>query len=667
MAQVQYQPIPQPDLAALLRQAAAHHQLGELHQAEALYRQILAADPHHFDALHLYGVLKHQRGEHAAALTLIGAALKANARAAAAHSNYGIVLSVLERHDEAVASYERALALRPDYPEALHNRGNALHALGRLNDALDSFERALTLRPAYPDALINRAQILHTLGRDPEALAAVERALALKPQSAAALALHGRLLRALKRERAAIVSFDRALALKADDADTLVARGNAHYALKEYAAALADYDRALALRPDAAPLYNNRGNALRELGRHAEAVESLDRAIALSSGYAEAYNSRGNALLELNRPAEALADYDRALVLKEDFVDALVNRGSALRYLDRDAEALASFDRAIALSPQLAEAHWNKALLHLSRGDFAKGWPGYEWRWRRADAEGVRNFKQPQWRGEDIAGKTILLHAEQGFGDSIQFVRYVPMVAARGARVILEAPDALKPLLAGVEGIASLVSRGAMLPRFDLHCPLMSLPLAFGTTLETVPAAVPYLHVPEERAALWRARLARLARPRIGLAWSGKPTHKNDHNRTIALARLAPLLSLPGMSFVSLQREYREGDRDALARWPNLKRLDGAIADFADTAAIVGELDLTVSVDTSVAHLAGALGRPVFILLSQVQDWRWLIGRSTSPWYPTARLFRQPSIGDWDGAIAAAVRAVADLLAPPAK
>jgi hypothetical protein len=323
-----------------------------------------------------------------------------------------------------------------------------------------------------------------------------------------------------------------------------------------------------------------------------------------------------------------------------------------LQCLDRLDEAAASFDRAIAVAPDLPEARWNKALLDLSRGDFASGLPGYEWRWRRGDAEGLRNFTQPQWRGEDLDGRTILLHAEQGFGDTLQMVRYVPMVAARGGRVILEVPDALLPLLADLKGAAALLGRGSALPDFDLHCPLMSLPLAFGTTLDTIPSDVPYLRAPTGRLNAWRARLDNLPCPRIGLVWSGKPSHKNDHNRSIPLATFAPAVRQTGLTFVSLQREYRDADRTDLARWPNLKRFDHALTDFADTAALIDQLDLVIAVDTAVAHLAGAMGKPLWVLLSHIQDWRWLLGHADSPWYPTARLLRQPQIGDWDSVIA---------------
>jgi len=601
-------------------------------------------------------------------------------------------LRALERLQEALTSFDRAVAVRADYAEALNNRGNSLVDLGRLEDALESYDRALAHRPKYVDALINRANTLRLLGRHDEALASFERAVLFKPDHAEgylghgntllalkrlaeavhsydraialaptavdALANRGRALRELRRYDESLSSYDRALSIRPDDAALLVGRGNTHYAMKSFAAALADYDRAVGIRPDFAEAHGNRGNALREMGRHGEALDACNRALALKPDYNEGYNNRGNALIELNRPADALADYDRALEAAPDNVYAWVNRGNALRYLDRAEEAIESFDRAIALAPDLAEAHWNKGLLCLSVGDFARGWAGYEWRWRREGELQPREFTQPQWRGETLVGKTILLHAEQGFGDSIQFIRYLPMVAEKGGKIILEIPDGLAPLVVNAVNIDGIYRRGDKLPHFDVHCPLMSLPLTFSTTIDTIPASVPYLHAPGKRARVWRDRLADMGRPRIGLVWSGKPTHKNDHNRSIALPRLKPLLSVAGTQFVSLQREYRASDLTALDQLP-IRRLDDLLTDFADTAAVIGELDLVIAVDTAVAHLAGAMAKPIWLLLPHIQDWRWLNGRNDSPWYPTAKLFRQPQIGDWGGAIAAMEKALA--------
>ncbi len=690
------QPQEKPDsVTDTLRRATAFHQCGQLAEAETLYRQTLTSQPRNFDALHLFGVLMHQRGHSAEALALIGEALKTNARSAAAYSNQAIVLTAMGRPADALESYACAIAVKPDYAEAHNSRGNLLVKLDRAADALASYEQALAAQPNYIDALINRATVLGLLGRDVEAgdayaralaadpnrvelwialghlldrthrhgdaLKCFDRALTLTPDAPEIHGDRGRILRSLKRFDEAVAAYDHALALKSGYVEAVVGRGNVFFEMRAFAEALTEYDRAVAMRPDFAQGHNNRGNALRELARPTEALACFDRAVELQDGYTEAFNNRGNALLELNRPADALADYDKALAGKPDFSFALVNRGNALRYLHRYDEAIDSFDRAVAIEPELAEAHWNKALLCLSIGDYERGLPGYEWRWRRAGEAAPRNFAQPQWTGEDLRGKTILLHAEQGFGDSIQMLRYLPLIRAQGASVVLELPDALMPLLGEIA--VPLFARGAVLPPFDVHCPLMSLPLAFGTRVGTIPAAVPYLHVDEDRREKWQTRLPRGDALRVGLVWSGKPTHKNDHNRSVPLALLRPLLAAPGFEFVSLQREYRDSDLAELGLYPGLLRLESELADFADTAAAIQQCDLVIAVDTAVAHLAGALAKPLWVLLPAVLDWRWMLERDDSPWYPTARLFRQPQIGDWDSVMARLGEALASFAA----
>jgi tetratricopeptide (TPR) repeat protein len=660
------------------------HQRGNHVEALRLIERALRANGRSAQAYSNYGIVLATFEKHEDAVDNYDRALALKPDFAEALNNRGNSLRALKRPHEAVLSFEQAIAVRPDYAEAFNNRGNALFEVGRIEDALANYDRALALHPSLADAWINRANTLRTLGRNEEALRAFDRGIELKPDHAEshlargnvlldlkrpadaeksyerAIALNrqaieplvnrGRALCALKRFDESIASYDQALAIRQNDAVCLVGRGNTRHAMGSYAAALADYDLAVAVRPDFAEAHGNRGNALREIGRHREALEAFDRALALKPDYDEGHNNRGNAFIELNRPAEALSDYDRAIALSPENTYAWVNRGNALGYLGRTEEAIASFQRAIELDSQLVEAHWNKALLFLSTGDFARGWAGYEWRWRREGETMPREFVQPLWHGEDLTGRTILLHAEQGFGDSIQFIRYLSMVAERGAKIVLELPDSLTPLIDNVDAVISICRRGGALPHFDVHCPLLSLPLAFGTTIESIPAPIPYLRAPAERARDWRARFAGVRRPRVGLVWSGKPTHKNDHNRSIALSRLEPILSVAGIEFVSLQREYRNSDSAAIARLP-LMRLDDALRDFADTAAVIGELDLVISVDTAVAHLTGAMGRPLWLLLPHIGDWRWLRGRPDSPWYPTARLFRQPTDGNWDEVI----------------
>jgi hypothetical protein len=353
----------------------------------------------------------------------------------------------------------------------------------------------------------------------------------------------------------------------------------------------------------------------------------------------------------LNEPMRAIASYDTALSAMPGNPQILTNRGHALRRLDRPLEALADFKAALAAAPEFAEAHFEAAMTHLTLGDFDAGWKEYEWRWKTgAFARYLRPFRAPPWLGDEpVDGKTILLHAEQGFGDTIQFVRYAPLLARRGAKVVCEVQPELQPLLSQLADITVIASGGTR-PAFDLHAPLLSLPLAFKTRAHTIPDALPYLAAPAERVAYWRDRLP-LDHPRAGFVWSGSPTHKNDSNRSIALARMAPLFEDSPMQCVGLQTELRDADRDTLRGLPNLVHLGDGIRDFADTAAIISLLDVVVAVDTAVAHLAGALGKPVVILLPYAADFRWMRDRYETPWYPTAKLMRQPAFGDWDSVI----------------
>jgi tetratricopeptide (TPR) repeat protein len=609
-----------------LRRAVRVHQEGRLDAAEAMYRAILDAAPDHFDALHLLGVVRHQQARHEEALALLSAAVRHQPRSAEALQHRGLVLHALRRHEEALASYDQALAIRPDHAGGLNSRGNALQALGRFDEALASYDRALLVQPDHVEAHYNRGKALRACGRHAEALASHERALALRPRFAEA-----------QNER-----------------------GIALDALGRHDEALASYDRALALRPDDASFWNNRGNALHALGRDEEALASYDRALALEPLSCEAHDNRGIALQRLDRLPEAIESYTRALAIRPAFPEALCNRATALHRLNRLDEALAGYREAQAARPGYAEAHWYQGQALLAAGDLAAGWRKLEWRWQAgAFTSPRRSFARPAWQGrESIAGRTVLLHAEQGLGDTLQFVRYAPQVAQRGARVVLEVQEPLRALLAGIPGVERALARGEALPDFDLHCPLLSLPLAFGTTLEDVPPPPPGLVIAEERRAHWRKRLGEPTAPRVGVAWSGLADHRDDRHRSIPLEALRPLLDLPGFRFVSLQKEVRDRDREALDAAAGLLRFGEELGDFSDTAALVSLLDVVVSADTAVAHLAGSCGRPVWILLPFSPDWRWMLGREDSPWYPTARLFRQTRRGAWEPV----VRRVGDAL-----
>ena len=438
--------------------------------------------------------------------------------------------------------------------------------------------------------------------------------------------------------------FARVAELAPDDPEAHYNLGTALMALARPAEAAGHFRRAIALAPDHAKAHGNLGSALRSLGRLTESEEACRRALALAPDSATACNNLGTALADQGRLAESIESFRQAVTLKPDFAEGYFNLGKALQRLGQRAEALAQFRRASGLRPDYAEAQLAEAFLLLVTGDFAHGLPQLEWRWRLPEKT-PRNFAPPLWRGENIAGKTILLHGEQGFGDSLMLLRYAPLVAARGGRVVIEVPRALERLVARLAGGPyTVVAAGMPLPSFDLHCPLMSLPLAFGTTVETIPAAIPYFAVAPDAVARWRARFATAAGMKVGLVWAGNPIHKNDALRSIGLDRLGALLELPGLQWYSLQVGERAAD---LAKLPGGRITDLAaeLTDFAETAAAVTALDLVIGVDTAVVHLAGALGKPVWILQPFDPDWRWLLGRVDSPWYPSARLVRQQHAG----------------------
>ena len=443
-------------------------------------------------------------------------------------------------------------------------------------------------------------------------------------------------------------------AVKADvgSVDALSNLGLALHGAGRFEEAVAYYRHALALAPRNPEILYNLGNAHLALDRIDDALASYDEALANNPAHVGARVNRGNTLLRFNRPADALDSYDQALAVMPGHPQILTNRGHALRRLDRPQEALADFEAALTKAPEFPEAHFEMAMAHLALGDFKAGWKAYEWRWKTgAFANKRRSFRQPLWLGDaPLSGRTILLHAEQGFGDTIQFIRYAPLLVSSGARVICEVQPELVSLLSQFDGV-QIIAKGEALPAFDLHCPLLSLPLAFGTEPATIPVGIPYLAAPAARVANWRDRLGQ-GSPRAGFVWSGSLSHKNDTNRSIPLARLAPFFeSLPFACF-SLQREMRDADREVLQRLPNLAGLGPELSDFAETAAVISLLDVVVSVDTSVAHLAGAMGKPAVILLPHAADFRWLRDRQDTPWYPTAKLVRQPAFGDWDGVIA---------------
>ncbi|HEY3948484.1 tetratricopeptide repeat protein [Phenylobacterium sp.] len=658
-------------LHALCQQGLTHHQAGRLAEAAQAYEQVLAADPGHFDALQFLGVQRIQTGRLDEAVELLRRAIAVRADAPGVFGNLANALNGLRRFEEAAHAADRALALNPSFAEAHGNRGQALRALGRLDEAAASYARAAELGPT-PQAHFNTATTLRELGALDAALAACDRATALDPAFVEAWRSRAIVLGELGRPGEALESFDRALTLRPGYAEAWAGRGNVLSGMGRHAEALESFDRALAARPDFAEALANRAAPLRSLDRAGEALADAERALALRPDHAEAHVARGGALYDLRRLDEALASYDRALALEPQRPEVHDNRAVVLHELRRLDEAMAGYDRAIALRPTFAEAQHHQAMCRLMLGDFAAGWAQYEWRWATEQLGWDRSpSPAPVWLGEgEVVGRRVLVRAEQGLGDTLQFCRYVRDLAARGAAVTLAVQPGLERLLARLEGVVQAPVRGAPLPPHDLQVPLMSLPLALGAG---APGGQPYLSADRDAAAAWAARLADAPGLRVGLCWAGgvRPgqfvADRIDRRRSLPLEAFAPLADIPGLTLYSLQKgppAARLADLQG-AGWAGPAIVDptGELADFADTAALVAALDLVITCDTAVAHLAGALGRPVWVLNRFDACWRWLDGRDDSPWYETARLFRQPTPGDWDSVIARVREALAGLAA----
>jgi tetratricopeptide (TPR) repeat protein len=606
-----------------------HHRAGNLAAAEQIYRAILAGEPRHAEALHLLGVLAHQTGHPQPASELIRQAIAANPRAGYFHNNLGNALRDLGQFADARAAYETALRLEPRSADAHSNLGNVLRDQGHLPEAIDAYRRAAALQPDDADVHSNLGNALREMGRSQEALAECEVAVELDEKHAAA---HGNL-------------------------------GNVYRDLGRFDEAVVAYDRALELQPDLVEACLNRGNVLLAQGKTSEAVKAYRWAVGTRPNLAEAHDGLGSTLRETGDLDEALAAARRAVELDPARVLSHLNLAVTLSERGDADGAFAAGRRAFELAPTQPETRLAYAHLLLLRGDYANGLPLYEARW---DAPAFRSLHEPlaapRWEGQPLTGQRVLIRAEQGFGDAIQFIRYASVVAARGGIAVVECPPALADLFRQVEGVSEVFPMGSPRPSFDLQVPLLSLPLVCGTTLETIPAAIPYLAAEAARQEAWRARLgADRSRLRVGLAWKGHAKNPGNALRSIPPEKLTPLLDLEGVDFYSLQKDGGPAPAEIFDR--RLIDLTANLRDFSDTAALIGELDLVISIDSAALHLAGAMGRPAWGLLRFAADWRYLEGREDSPWYPSLRLFRQPSYRDWDSVVAVVRRELASLQA----
>jgi tetratricopeptide (TPR) repeat protein len=529
------------------------------------------------------------------------------------HCNLGVACYRLKRLEDAVVHYRQALRFDPNYAEAHNNLGNALRSLGKLDPAIASLREAIRLRDDFAEAHLNLAQVLAEQGKHEEAADSCRRALQYRPEYA----------------------------------NARLQLGNALTELKRYDEAADCFRRVAANHPEA--LFNL-ANCLRLAGKLDEAIASYRELIRHRPEHAESHNNLGVALAELERFEEAEASLREALKRRPGHPGTLVSLGVMLSNARRFEESQACLAEAIRIAPDHMEAHRNRALTWLLMGDFERGWPEYEWRLRRPNSP-PRRFKQPAWDGTRLAGRTILLYTEQGFGDTIQFVRYAKVVQAQGGRVVVEAPLRLLPLLRSCGGIDALVAQGAPLPSFDVHASLMSLPFLLGAG-RPIPADIPYLNADEKLVDSWGKVLGRIDVFKVGIAWRGSPGYGGDRTRSIPLRLFAPLAKINAVQLVSLQKGLGvEELAEAAIDFPIVsfdRQADERAGAFMDTAAIIRNLDLVITCDSAIGHLAGALGAPTWLLLSYVPDWRWMLDREDSPWYPTLRLFRQKQRGDWE-------------------
>jgi tetratricopeptide (TPR) repeat protein len=554
---------------------------------------------------------------------------------------------------EAMTLYQQVLGIDPHHANSLHMLGVIAAQQGNHQQAVDLIEQAAKLAPGNAALYNNLGSAHQGLKQHAAALACFDQAISIDPNLPEAHCNRAAALKNLKQFTAALNSINQAISLATNYAEAYNVRGTILEALQQLPEALTDFEHAISLNPQHAKAHWNKAKIECVLKNFSAALSSCEQAIAIDPAFAEAYSSRGVILHTLNQPEAAITSCRKAILLKPD--DALLhyNLGVIEQAYSHWQAAIESYDRATAIDPDHVGATWNKALIFLVTGDWGTGWPLHEWRWKRQDIiVKSRNFSQPLWLGgSSLEGKTILLHREQGLGDALQFCRYAPLVKKLGARVILEVPRSLMALLSTLEGVDEIVEQWKPLPHFDVHCPLMSLPLAFKTTPQNVPFSAGYLHSDPARVAQWKNRLGSTQRRRIGIAWSGNPNQLDDAIRSLELAQLLPYLPDNANYFV-LQKDIRDIDRPSLLAHPDIQHFDDELADFSDTAALCQLMDLVISVCTSIAHLAGALGKPTWILLHTPPEWRWLTERSDSVWYDSARLYRQKEIGNWQAPLA---------------
>ena len=660
-------------MSKVFRQAQEAHRGGRSIEAANTLREALRREPNHAPSFHLLGIIEAKQGRFAVAQQCLDAAVAFepnNARYLVDRAN---VIASLGRAEEAVAAYDLAIQIDPRLAEAYSNRGQALRMLGRRREALASVDKAIELKSDFIDAHALKGELLLDLSELEDAIRAYSHVLALNPAHLPALFSRGICQGRLRRWEKALKDFSLIVELVPEHTAAQAFRGHMLFELDRFSPALAAAERALSLDPKRADCHLLRGKALSKLERYDEALTAIERALELGADEASCYVARGSNYCDLRQFDKALEEYDRGIRINPDNAIWFYNRGSLLQNLRRYEEAIVNFDEAIAREPTHAASYWNAGLSYLQLGN-PKGWDFYEWRWQ-LDKGGPNKREQPQnvprWHGfEPIEGKNVLLTSEQGLGDSIMFCRFAHLVAERGANVTLAVPKSLARILKNVPGVKQILSRDTVqrLNGYHYYCPLLSLPKIFSMTFDNVPfGKTAYITADQQLVEQWRERLQKAGldyqRPRVGLMWSGRVV-KSLGLRSMSLETMLGLLD-PAIQYVSLQKEVPEADRK-LMRERGVLHFGDEQSDFADAAAIIESMDLVVSIDTSIAHLSGALGKETWVALQFSSEWRWLLDRDDSPWYPKARLFRQPRQDDWEAVIANIRAALMARFAPQA-
>ena len=628
--------------------ALALSSIGKIEQSENALKKSIEINPNYADGWCNLGVIYKDTHQLEKARDCFNEAVRLKPKLTEAFVNLANTLHELGKYDEAIESCDQALLIQPKLFQAYNNKGNIFRSIGKFEESLQCYQEAIRINPDFPEAYNNCGLVLQDLKRINEGIHHFEMAIQVNPQYAIAYCNLGEAHRTLKNLPLALEYCNKAITIDLFLSPAYSTRGLILYQLKKYEESLASYRKAIDLNPNYPEAYCNAGVVLKALKQLTQALEYYDKAISIKPNYAIAICNQGVVLKELDRLEDALFCYNQAISLDPKFAEAFNNRGIVLKELGLNNQALDSYQSAIKLDPDNGTFHWNLSILYLLQGNFDNGFQEYEWRWKDEEVSlisGKQNFKEPLWLGDQpLSGKKILLYPEQGLGDTIQFSRYVPLFTHLGCQVILEVQAPLLPLFEHLSGVHQIVSRGDPLPAFDYQCPLMSLPLAFGTSQETIPPIQP-ITLSTEKITQWQSRLGPKIKPRIGLVWSGSTTHKEDRRRSIQLSDYLKYLT-NDFEYFSLQKEVRENDLDDLQN-SFIRHFEDELNDFSDTAALISQLDLVISVDTSVAHLAASLNKPTLILIPYVPDWRWMLNRDDSPWYPTVKLYRQTTLGDW--------------------